>query len=136
VPGKRARIWLGGGHPVHLGHAQVHQHHVGREALHHADRLGAGGRLAGHLEVGRALEHVAQAVADHRVVVGDQQPDGHRTSSASSGATTGGASATGSAGTAPASGRLTAMVVPLPGEVSTASWPPSSRTRSSITFSP
>ena len=48
------------------------------------DGLGAVAGLGDDLEVGRCVEHEAQAVADDRVVVGEQDPglerDGHRPS--------------------------------------------------------
>ena len=47
----------------------------GRSALGQRQRLRAVRRLADHLEVRVAGEHPAQAVADDRVVVDDQQPD-------------------------------------------------------------
>ena len=62
---------------VEHGHGDVHQHHVGLQLLGQAGRLVAVARLADHLEA-LVLHGAAQALAQHGVVVGQQQPDGWR----------------------------------------------------------
>ena len=48
---------------------------VGPERVDEVEGLGAVGGLADDVEVGIAGEHAAEAVADHRMVVDDHQPD-------------------------------------------------------------
>src|SRR5581483_1583475 len=81
------------------------------------DGLTAAAGLADHLQVAARLEDAAQAVAHHRVVVGDQQPD-HRLPPS------------GMAGT------LADTAVPPPGSDSISSWPASRVTRCRIAVSP
>jgi hypothetical protein len=58
---------------VHARHADVEQHHVGREALAERDRLVAVRRLADDRDLAQVLEQVAQPLASRRLVVDDQQ---------------------------------------------------------------
>ena len=64
---------------VELGHADVHQHDVGLERADLLDGVEPVGGLAHHLEVVLGVEDHAEAGADERLVVGDQQSDGHAT---------------------------------------------------------
>ena len=64
-------------HPVHARHAHVHEHDVDRVVLQRGERLHAVGRLAHDLEVGLGVEHHAEAHAQHRLVVDEQDADGH-----------------------------------------------------------
>ncbi len=61
--------------PVGARHADVHQDDVGREARGEPRRLLAVLGLADDLEVGLALEDDAEAAADERLVVREQDPD-------------------------------------------------------------
>ena len=71
-----ARLDLGGRRdPVHDRHQQVHDDDVRAQRLDRGQRLDAVLRLADHLEVVVEREEVAHAAADHRVVVGEQDPD-------------------------------------------------------------
>ena len=63
---------------VHARHADVHDDHVGAGVPGELDRLGSGSGLAGHVDVGCLLDQHAQARADQRLVVGQDDPDGHR----------------------------------------------------------
>jgi hypothetical protein len=58
-------------------HADVDEADVGPELAGEADRLGPVGSLGDHFDVGLVLEDQAQAAADHRLVVGEQNPDAH-----------------------------------------------------------
>src|ERR1700722_10403502 len=84
---------------------QVPHDHVGPQPLGERYRLGTGCRLADHLDVRLGGQHAAQALADDRVVVGQQHADG------------------GHAGT------VALTWVPAPGALRTASLPPASATR-------
>jgi hypothetical protein len=68
----------GGLESVELGHADVHQHDGGSEAGRLADGLDPVARLGDDLDVGLAGEQHAEACADHRLVVGDEDADAHR----------------------------------------------------------
>jgi hypothetical protein len=48
---------LGGRQPVHPGHPDVHQHHVGPVLVHRAHDLGAVGDLRHDGDVGGSREH-------------------------------------------------------------------------------
>jgi hypothetical protein len=63
--------------PVHAGHAHIEQHHIGREVVGVAERLGAVGGLADHLDVTDLGEQAAQPLACRRLVIDDQhlQPE-------------------------------------------------------------
>ena len=74
--------------PVDPRHPQVHQDDVGREPLGHLDRLVAVHRRLDHLDVLKQVENQGEALADHPLVVGEQDPDrrggggsAHRTTS-------------------------------------------------------
>ena len=58
--------------PVDLGHADVHQHDIRRDAARLLDRLSPVGRLADDLEVGLRLEDHPEAGAHECLVVDDQ----------------------------------------------------------------
>jgi hypothetical protein len=62
---------------VLAGHADVDKADVGPELAGEADRLGPVGSLGDHFDVGLVLEDQAQAAADQRLVVGEQDPDAH-----------------------------------------------------------
>jgi hypothetical protein len=103
-----------GGHPVQGGHAQVDQGDVGPDPGDQGQRLQAVAGLADHLQVRLGGDHATEPVPDHRMVVGDQQPD-HRSSPAGIVATT---------------------VVPWPGPLSTSRLPWRAATRSRMAVSP
>ena len=63
--------------PVELGHADVHQDDGGIEAGGLLDRLEPVARLGDDLDVLFAGEQHAEAGADHRLVVGDEDADRH-----------------------------------------------------------
>ena len=67
----------GGLQPVHDRHPHVHQHHVRVELAGGGHRLRAVGGVADHQQVRLGGEQRAEALPDHRLVVGDQHPD-HR----------------------------------------------------------
>ena len=104
-----------GGRAVDTGHPEVHQDHVRTQAARELDRLGAVGRLADDLELGVAREHAAQAVADDRVVVDDEEPDRRHDRPTMPGATIAGTRAE--------------IAVPPPGSDSIASVPATRLTR-------
>ena len=62
---------------VEAWHADVHQDEGGAQAPRLVDGLLAVGGLAHHLDVRRRLEQLAEAGADERLVVGDQDPCAH-----------------------------------------------------------
>jgi hypothetical protein len=66
---------LGGGEPVHSGHADVHEHDVWMVLPDQPDCLGAVSRLGDHPQVGGNAEHPAESEADDGIVVHDD--DGH-----------------------------------------------------------
>ena len=68
----------GRGNAVELGHADVHEHDVGRQARDAVDGLVAVRRLADDLDVGVVLEHEPEARPYERLVVGDHDADAHR----------------------------------------------------------
>jgi len=61
---------------VAVGHRDVHQHDIPLAGAHHLHGLDAVLGFAGHGEVGRVREDLAQALPDDRVIVGNQDPDG------------------------------------------------------------
>jgi hypothetical protein len=63
--------------PVHVGHADVHQHDVGALALGQRDGLGAVAGLADDLHVLLGVEDHAEAAAHERLVVGDHHARAH-----------------------------------------------------------
>ena len=67
--GKFGRQAAGRRHPVDVGHAQVHQHHLGREAAGQFDGLVAVGGQADHLEARLGVEHGGQRLAHGPLVV-------------------------------------------------------------------
>ena len=71
----------GGLQPVEHRHPDVHQDHVGPERGGLVDRVPAVDRLADDLDVGLGASSTEQPLPDHRLVVGDQHPDGHGRSS-------------------------------------------------------
>jgi hypothetical protein len=64
-----------------LRHADVHEHHVGLEALDQRDRRAPVGRLSHHLDVLTGVENHAKAAANERLVVGDRHAHAHRAGS-------------------------------------------------------
>ena len=62
---------------VELGHADVHEHDVGLEVVGHRHRLGAVGGLADDVEVVLGVEDHLEPGAHERLVVGDQDANGH-----------------------------------------------------------
>jgi hypothetical protein len=64
-----------GGGGATRGHADVEQHHVGVGPGHDLEQLDAVDGLADHGEAGIALHDGAQHLADHLVVVRDDDPD-------------------------------------------------------------
>ena len=67
----------GGVQPVHLGHRHVHDDHVRVGLLDQRHRVQAVAGLAGDLQVGVVLEDAAEPLADQRVVVDQDDADGH-----------------------------------------------------------
>jgi hypothetical protein len=62
------------GDPVHPGHPQVHQHHVGPGAHHRLDPRRPVVRLVHHLDGGRRAEDRAQVRAHHGLIVHHHDP--------------------------------------------------------------
>ena len=75
VVGRALEHLLGGLEPVHVRHAQVHDHDVGPAALGQGDGGGAVGRLADHADPRRAGQREAEPLAHDLVVVGDEAGD-------------------------------------------------------------
>ena len=78
-PGRAGRVAedpAGRLQPVHDRHPHVHQDNVGPQMPRQADRFGAVGGLACHLQAGLGGEHRGEALPHHRLVVGDQAPRG------------------------------------------------------------
>src|SRR5262249_40927876 len=99
--------------PTHCRHAQVHQHDVRLQLAGPGDRLRAILRFAYDVEPVFGGEDPSKTVADHRVVVNDQQAD---------------ISAHVQSPTAAAmAGTLALMAVPLPSALSISSLPPTRR---------
>ena len=73
-----ARADLAGGlYAVHHRHLEVHQHEVGPQRLHLAQRLFAIMRDADHLDVRMRAEHDTQPLAHDRLVIHEQDAN-HR----------------------------------------------------------
>ena len=104
---------------VELGHADVHQDDVRRQASGLVDRLAPVRGLADDLEVLLGVEDHAEARADERLVVGDEDADAHA----------------GSASAAPTGSRAR-TVKPPPGRGPASSSPPWTRTRSRMPMRP
>src|SRR5207245_2507820 len=66
--------------PVDARHADVHQHDVRAVPERELDRLPALARLADHLDRRVELEQLAEARPDERLVIDDQDANGHRSS--------------------------------------------------------
>ena len=62
---------------VQLRHRKVHQHHVRLRFLGDAHRLAAVADDGDDLQVFLRLDQVLQALGHHRVVVGNEDADGH-----------------------------------------------------------
>ena len=62
---------------VHIGHRDIHHHHVWTLLLGQPDAIPAVRRLAHHGHIGLPLEQRAQSVAHHRVIVSQQYANGH-----------------------------------------------------------
>jgi hypothetical protein len=107
---------------VDLGHPEVHEDDVGPEPLGRNHRLAAVGRLADDLELRIAVEDAAEAVADDRVIVDDEQAD--RWHGRHQGAWT------------PIAGTRADTAVPPPGSDSIASVPATRLIRCRIAVSP
>ncbi len=77
-----ASVWLGGHdvpgglQPVHAGHDNVHQHHVGLQVLDRGDGLVPVACLAGHLDAWLGGEQGRDAPADDGVIVHHQDAYG------------------------------------------------------------
>jgi hypothetical protein len=67
----------GGVEPVEHGHADVHEDHVREGAAGHVDSLASVRGGAGDLHVLLGVDERGEAVADRRLVVGDEDAD-HR----------------------------------------------------------
>ena len=118
----------GGGHPAEHGHLQVHQHDVGPSLARELDGLLAVGGLADDVDAD-VLEQHPQALAEDRVVVGDDDPQPSRSSTTLRG--------TGRAGTRPLpSGSRAVTRVPCSGLAPISSEPPTSAARSRMEASP
>ena len=76
MSGSGSRIWRVASTPSHLGHGDVHEDDVGPQLLGQADGLVAVAGLAHDVEA-LVGHRPAQALAQHPVVVGQHQPDGH-----------------------------------------------------------
>src|SRR5690606_9818702 len=62
---------------VHPGHAHVHEHHVGAAARSLGDRLHTVRGVADDLDVLLGREQRGEPRAHHRLVVGDENSNGH-----------------------------------------------------------
>jgi hypothetical protein len=100
---------------VHLGHAHVHQDHVGVQAPGLGQCLAAVAGLAGDGQVGLGFQQHPQALADEVLVIGDQDAD-H--------------------GSPSPSGSRARTANPPPGRGPACSSPPNIATRSRIPASP
>src|SRR5439155_16385216 len=101
---------------VDARHSNVHEDDVRSKGADSFDRRGSVARLADHLEVGLRLEDHAEAGADERLVVDDQDLDGHQAGSSM--------------------GRRACTENPPAGSRPARSWPPKSATRSRIPMRP
>ncbi len=75
--GRRLTDCPSGFDPAHPRHPHVHEHHVRSQLAGVLDRLLAAAGLANDLHPVLHVEGGVQALAGHRVVVDDQDPDGH-----------------------------------------------------------
>src|SRR6201996_1716500 len=66
----------GGGGAVQMGHAQIHQDHVGLGLLGQPECFLAVGGGPHHLDIGQQAQEHGQAFAHHPLVIGGQHPDG------------------------------------------------------------
>ena len=123
--GRGAEDLAGRLQPVHDRHPHVHQDDVGLQVPRLADRVGAVSGLAYHQQARLGGEHRGEALAHHRLVVGDQAPRGH----AAAGRAAGGHAVSPSGSTAE-------TTKPPSGAGPADSEPPSSATRSRIPVSP
>ena len=71
----RVRDRARGFQPVHLGHADVHEHDVGAFARHDLHCLDPVGCFADHVDVGCRTEKDDEPAPDERLVVGDGDAD-------------------------------------------------------------
>ena len=80
VPGTFCGDHLGRLEPVHVRHAEIHDHDVGPPTLGQRDGRGAVGRLADDADPRRAGQREAKTLAHDLVVIGDQAGDfiGHQ----------------------------------------------------------
>src|SRR6202043_1924339 len=62
-------------HAVTLGHAQVQHHHIGPVLLVERDRLIASAGFRHYFHVGLLVDHGCQAVAHHRMIIGEHDAD-------------------------------------------------------------
>jgi hypothetical protein len=62
------------GRPVHPGHGEVGEHHVGERPIDHREQLPPVAGLPDHLDLLRAGQRGEQPEAEHGVVVGDDHP--------------------------------------------------------------
>jgi hypothetical protein len=102
--------------PVHAGHADVHEHDVGPDVPGQPHRLGPIGRLPDHLEARLGVQDHPEPGPHQRLVVGDQDPDGH--------------------GAPPSRGRRAATRKPPPGRAPASRVPPNRATRSRMPMRP
>src|SRR5262249_3762216 len=65
------------------GHPQVHEDDVRPQGRRQRQRGFAIARLTDHLELGGPGKHPAQAVPNHRMIVHDEQADGHHAAASS-----------------------------------------------------
>ncbi len=100
---------------VHLRHFEVEQQHVRDDAARLRDDLTPVRRRADDLEIGLRAENGDQTIAHDRVIVGDEDTNGHNADS---------------------KGTITVKTVPSPGTLHTSSVPPISRARSFKPTSP
>ena len=78
IVARRLRRCAGSPRCRRAGHADVHEHDVGRCGAGDVDRLDAVGRLADHVEVGLRVEDHREAAAHELLVVGHDHPHGRR----------------------------------------------------------
>ena len=63
---------------VHLGHADVHQDHVGPLGFRHLHRFNTVGRLTDNLDAFLGPEKGEEPAANERLIIGNHDPDRHR----------------------------------------------------------
>ncbi len=64
-----------GGYATFARHVQIHQHHIGAQALRHLDRLHAIGSLSDHFDVGLRREDQCHPAAYQGLVIGNEHAD-------------------------------------------------------------